>query len=189
MTLALWDELHADERHRLRYPSEHVVRWLAGLPKSRGRLAVDIGCGHGRHLRLLEEFGWLPMGCDTSVCADGVMYGDMRDLPYIDSVFDVALAYGVFYYATRPGYAKAVAEMHRVLADGGYGLVVTRTDRDSRKAQGVQGAEAGMDMTFLSEDDVPVMFREFSDVSYELVETTRNNRQWRDSDWLIRVTK
>ncbi len=199
MTVQSWERLHRNERHQLKYPSEHVVRWLAGLPGT-GVMALDIGCGAGRHTRLLRDFGYRAIGVDTS-SPYGVV-GDMRDLPSADNWFDVALAFGVFYYGTHEDHLKAISEMHRVLKPGGHGLVVTRTFRDSRARNEmvgdywtrsiVEGDEAGMLMNFLARNDVTNMYAihgGFSRVDVNLTETTRDNQHWVDSDWLIRLVK
>lgn len=197
--LELWTELYRLEKHRLRYPSEHVVRWLAGLPFSEG-VALDIGCGAGRHLRLLEDFGFTACGVDAALNGSlQVVQGDMRFLPFGDDDFDIALAYGVFYYGTHEDHVKAIKELHRVLKPGGQALVVTRTFCDSRAKSGhriddytrrmTQGDEAGMLINFLEATDVLEDYKMFSGLSYELAETTRDNRRWRDSDWLIRLAK
>ena len=202
-TTELWEKLHDDRRHQLRYPSEHVVRWLASLGSYGTTTALDIGCGSGRHLRVLTDFGCVPVGVDTSMelmgKTPGIYHGDMCDLPFDDARFDLALSYGVFYYGTRKQHLQAVREMHRVLKPGGHGLVVTRTFFDSRRQTGeyvdkhtrrmTDGDEQGMLINFLRAGDIQKDYGVFSDVSFELSETTRDERRWRDSDWVIRVQK
>jgi SAM-dependent methyltransferase len=201
-TITRWDNLHRQKRHQLRYPSEHVVRWLAGLQiEVRGKpSALDIGCGGGRHMRVLEEFGFQPAGVDISEAAlrqtlDWTVWAaDMCHLPYHDETFDVALAFGVFYYGTTDDHKQAISELYRVLKPGGHALVVTRTLSDSRshgefERVVTEGDEAGMTMNFTAQEDIRRNYRLFSRVSYERTETTRDNRKWEDSDWLISVTK
>jgi SAM-dependent methyltransferase len=191
----LWDELHRQEKHRLRYPSEHVVRWLSGLTGT-GERAVDIGCGYGRHVDLFHAFGYTAVGVDTSlVTVPGAVRGDMRSLPLDDETFDVALAFGVFYYGTTDDHKQAISEMHRVLKPGGQALVVTRTYGDIRsrlldsEGRVTEGDEKGMLMNFLAGGDIAEFYKAFSRVSYELTSTTRDERRWRDADWIIQVTK
>jgi SAM-dependent methyltransferase len=195
MTTALWDQLHRQKKHTLVYPSEHVVRFLASLEPG---LALDIGCGSARHIRTLGNRGFAAIGVDISQESVADDIATMTDLPYADNMFDVALAYGVFYYGTHTDHTQAISELHRVLKPGGQALVVTRTFRDSRaKGERVddytrrmtEGDERGMLINFLEATDVEEDYKMFSGLSYELAETTRNDRKWRDSDWLIRVTK
>ena len=198
---ALWDQLNSDPRQKLRYPSEHVVRWLAGMPGHYWEPGLDIGCGYGRHMSVMDEFGYVPYGVDASPVSSWrrVIRGDMVALPFPDDEFHVALAFGVFYYGTHQDHLQAIFELYRVLKPGGKALVVTRTFRDSRAKSGewvdihtermTEGDEAGMLINFMAEEDIDVSYGMFSEVGYELTETTRNNRGWRDSDWLIQVTK
>ncbi len=202
---ALWERLHADPRHQLRYPSEHVVRWLSGLGSGEGRRALDIGCGHGRHMRLFEEFGYAAFGLDSASNLYPVSRGEMTDLPWRDEQFDIALAFGVFYYGTLDDHRRAARELWRVLKPGGRALVVARTEDDSRSrdlrvgdqldghtVRIMDGDEEGMLVSFLARNDVTNIYAidcGFSRVDVELTETTRDNQRWRDSDWLISVTK
>jgi SAM-dependent methyltransferase len=154
--------LYEQERFRTFYPSEHVVRFLAGLePRTYMGAAIDIGSGAGRHSCLLADFYYMVTSCDASSQAiletrkatskwffahwpsKSVTSGPgpnrftdfhapMTALPVADESFDVALSYGVFYYGSRDDGDKAVEEMHRVLRPGGKGFVNVRTDRDWR---------------------------------------------------------
>ncbi len=200
MTAALWDKLNADPRHQLKYPSEHVVRWLSGLAISEGK-ALDIGCGSGRHLSLLVDMGFTPVGVDASMelagKTIGIYYSDMAELPFHDDLFDVALAFGVFYYGTISDHRQAVREMHRVLKPGGHGLAVIRSPRDGRAAgpdvsstrRMLEGDEAGMLINFLSLAEIGTIYGMFSEVTIDTTETSRDQGRWLDSDWLIRVVK
>lgn len=197
-TPATWERLHRDARHALRYPSEHVVRFLASLDC--GGSAIDIGCGSGRHLPVLEEFGFDAIGCDRSRPAGlptgyVVAAADMRQLPYSSGSFDVALAYGVFYYGTRADHRQAIAEMHRVLRPGGRAFVSIRTNRDWRNQftyggvfHHVDEPEDGMEMHFVTQYELPQLYGAFTSLEVDETMTTRKGRGW-DSDWLLTLTK
>lgn len=208
MTATAWDALHQQARHRLEYPSEHVVRFLAGVeldPDARHHaLAVDIGCGSGRHAQLLTQFGFQTSACDVSDAAVKttrkmwsfaprfVEQAPMTALPYGDDLFDVALAYGVFYYGTLSEHSQAVMEMHRVLRPGGQGFVCVRTTDDWRATTpaALKGEpEDGMLMHFLYEEDIAPLYGVFSEVTYERTETTTGERTRTNSDWLLTVRK
>jgi SAM-dependent methyltransferase len=207
VTATAWDTLHRQARHRLEYPSENVVRFLAGIERDpddrRQPTALDIGCGSGRHTILLDQFGFKASACDVSADAvrltrmvaalpsKRVLQAPMTALPYADGSFDVALAYGVFYYGTRDEHEAAVAEMHRVLRPGGRGFVCVRTSSDWRHLNppGRDEPEHGMAVDFLARYQVPIVYARFPDVTYELSETTTAARTRTNSDWLITVTK
>ncbi len=62
---ALWDNLHTQPRHQTRYPSEHAVRFLAHIDPP-NQMALDIGCGSGRHTKLLLEHRYTVSACDAT---------------------------------------------------------------------------------------------------------------------------
>lgn len=212
-----WDDLHRQERFRLRYPSEHVVRFLAGMNLAKPSTdrywgsALDIGCGAGRHLELLREAGWFAYGTDSSfeaVCrarevgaAGGVEQAEMTKLPHIGDHFDVALAYGVFYYGTWDEMQAAVDEMHRVLRPHGHGFVCVRTTDDWRARRGAKvgtltyqlelprDPEDGMVMNFLPQSRIEAVYARFAEIEWEKCEWTTHGCTRKNSDWLITVTK
>lgn len=197
-----WNVLHQDPRHLLRYPSEHVVRFLAGRKVGR---AVDIGCGAGRHVRLLQDFTADITCCDLSPAglrecySHTLIQGDVAScsaLPYPADTFDTAIAYGVFYYGGVEHHRRSALELHRILKPGGSALVKTRTSRDWRVGHMQAGRfvcagepEDGMNMHFLHERDVGDLYRAFRFVDYEFTKTTSHERKRMNSDWLITVTK
>jgi SAM-dependent methyltransferase len=159
--------------------------------------AIDIGCGHGRHSELLEDFGFIVDACDSSKKAYAPLenggkfvVAEMWALPFEEGIFDAALAYGVFYYGTRAGHQKAVKEMHRVLRHGGHGFVCIRSDRDWRfDADMTDEPEEGMTLDLVAESELESLYGVFSEWSYERSELTERGRQRMNSDWLITVTK
>jgi SAM-dependent methyltransferase len=107
-----------------------ALRELVGLSQS-DRI-LDLGCGWGRHLRLLREAGHDAIGVDLSVALlqrrtgnPPVTAADMRHLPFRDAAFDVVLnlatSLGLF-LDDRPAI-EALAEARRVLRTGGRLLV------------------------------------------------------------------
>lgn len=214
-----WNDLHESPRFRPIYPSDHVVRFLmanrnlaAQTPPGR---FLDIGTGAGRHAKLASDLGFLSHGIDTSYV--GLQHAHQRSqesrvrprlaqasmsaLPFRDDAFAAVLSYGVFYYGTAGQMKQAIHEMHRVLAPGGKAFVVLRTAQDYRFGKGKQVEantfqleitetnEMGTVQHFLSAEDVPSYFADFSQVSFEMTATTTAERTRVDSDWLITVEK
>ncbi len=102
-----------------------------------GRSVLDIGCGPGRHLRVLEEAGARAFGIDLSADlltearrrgpSARIARADMRTLPFKDRVFDLALLlFTTFgYFETDDEHARVLAETRRVLRPGGRLLIDT----------------------------------------------------------------
>lgn len=205
-------------RFRPRYPNEHVVRFVMAhfAPEERSDChMLDIGIGGGRHTRLLCELGFRVAGTDISL--EGLAQtaralgsegytaelhpADMASLPFRDAAFHGAISYGVFNYAERAGMERAVSELHRVLRPDGMAFVMLRSDRDYRYGKGDEIAphtfrlnihdtnEFGLIQHFLPEEEVPSLFAAFRQLRYECAETTFDDRQKRNSDWLITIQK
>ncbi len=217
--VSLWDHLHQNPRFRPLYPSDHVVRFMMAsrplLETTRSARFLDIGMGAGRHAKLAADLAFAPFGIDISLVGlqharerlqhsgfrAHVANSSMHLLPFGDGSFEVVVSYGVFYYGTAAEMRCAIREAHRVLIPGGRAFVVLRTTDDCRFAKGDQiepntfrltiteTNEAGTVQHFLSAEDIPVYFSEFSQLSFEKSETTFANRQLLNSDWLITVEK
>jgi len=118
------DRDEADARHlRLLLDTLHC--------SCRGMRVLDIGCGHGRHLRVVEEAGAEAYGIDLSLALLGearrrrpeasVVVADMRTLPLRAGVFDLALSLftSFGYFDTDRENAQVLDEARRVLKPGG----------------------------------------------------------------------
>lgn len=89
---------------------------------------LDVGCGTGMNLHLLNAFGDVT-GLDISAFAldccrergfNNVVVGDVEKLPFEDNLFDIITALDVLEHTEAP---KALAEIHRVLKRGGFTVI------------------------------------------------------------------
>lgn len=109
-----------------------VFRREAATPKR----VLDVGCGSGTYCADIVEDGHHVFGIDYSAATlfkakdrligTGVKLsgGDIYQLPYRDSFFDVVLCAGVLQYLTDE--AAGIQEMGRVLRVGGILYIITR---------------------------------------------------------------
>ena len=100
----------------------------------RGCRCIDLGCGPGGNLGLLELLDpALIVGVDVSPLAldlarDGrpgaaLVRADIsRDLPFADNTFDVVTIFNVLYHSWIPSDAAVLAEVRRILRPGGVAL-------------------------------------------------------------------
>jgi ubiquinone/menaquinone biosynthesis C-methylase UbiE len=101
-------------------------------------LAVDVGCGNGRHTELLADRADRAVGVDASrgLLAEAreraadrgfdadLLAGDARRLPLRDDVADLAVYIAtVHHLPTREARVASLDELARVLAPGGVALV------------------------------------------------------------------
>lgn len=93
--------------------------------KLKGKKVLDVGCGTGGVLQMLEGLGAEAEGVDVSQAALEycrhknlkVTLGDGAKLPYPDSVFDLVISSDVLEHIEND--VTAVAEIKRVLKPGG----------------------------------------------------------------------
>jgi len=114
---------------------------LAGIEP--GKPVVDLGCGYGRHLRELLQWGHRVIGIDRSALLLGearleapgatLLLGDLRALPlHAGSMAAAFCFYSSMFLGTDEDAAFALTEAARVLRPGG-SLVLT-TDNPLRLA-------------------------------------------------------
>lgn len=109
---------------------EQPVVWglLEGIPPGR---ALDLACGTGRHARRLVELGHAVEGIDLtpemlrraakSVPQASFREGDLRSIPAPSGAFDLVVC-GLA-LAHVPDLHEAIAELARVLREGGVAIV------------------------------------------------------------------
>ena len=111
------------------------------VPVNRSASVLDLACGGGRHARLLSH-RWTTTGLDLSPVLlnyarkqapdAAFVRGDMRVLPFADSVFDVVVnlftSFG--YFADDTSHQRVIGEVARVMrADGTFVLDFLNTAR------------------------------------------------------------
>lgn len=128
-----WDRrwTSAADRADWLVPEPEVVQALDLLKARTARRVLDLGCGVGRHARLLAEAGLEVHAVDVS--ASGLAYAraqdahgaicwarsNFTDLPFAPAAFDFVLAWNVIYHGDGAIAARALAEIARVLRPGG----------------------------------------------------------------------
>jgi len=100
-----------------------------------GCCCVDLGCGPGGNLGLLDEFKpSVIVGVDLSPLAldlarrtrpevDLIRADLSCSLPFGDSTFDVATIFNVLYHSWIPSELEVLAEVRRILRPGGVSLI------------------------------------------------------------------
>ncbi|ANE36449.1 SAM-dependent methyltransferase [Campylobacter iguaniorum] len=144
-----WCELHKEKRHQPKYPNDHVVRFVF-RDLEMGGVILDLGCGAGRHIKLLAENGFIAYGCDYSQSGieaakslikqsnltANLRVASVNDLPYENDKFDGIICWGVLEYSDLNSIEKASEEIYRVLKVGGEVLINVRNIEDYRYKNG-----------------------------------------------------
>lgn len=118
--------------HRDRVEAASTIDQLQqSLSLPSGVFCLDLCCGFGRHVSVLNARGIDTIGLDLSpallqhaatlpATAGRIVQGDMRHLPFrqcFDCVFSFFSSFG--YFATDAENASVLGEIHRVLVPGG----------------------------------------------------------------------
>lgn len=133
---AIAEEFDASRRD----PWPAVVRFAEGL--ERGSRVLDLGCGNGRHLRVLATTGARGAGLDASRALLGkardagpVVQGDLVHLPFRDHAADACLLIAcVHHLGTEAERIACLREARRVVRPGGRLLATAWALEQSRFA-------------------------------------------------------
>lgn len=155
-------------------PDPRIVEFLEQYPSDSNIVALDLGCGGGRHTNFLSEKGFTVAAVDvnpgmleaTSRRVEDrdpvvdVQYGSILNIPHEDGKFDVVVTTGVLHQAkTVDEYHRATAELARVLKPGGVVLLNIFTNAiwdDTYVVKSDDGysveTKEGLSMTLLPKD-------------------------------------
>lgn len=150
-----WEERWTTESGRAGWlaPEPEVMQAVALLKRRGARRVLDLGCGVGRHTRLLAHAGFETHAADASLSGlayaraqessegAGWVRADFTGLPYGIGAFDFVLTWNVIYHGDRAIAAQALAEITRVLRPGGLVQFTMLSKRNPLYGQGTAVAE------------------------------------------------
>lgn len=148
------------------HPWPEVETFLEGR---HGDVALDLGCGNGRHAELLATRADRVVGLDASRgllheararAADrsfplALVQGDAAEIPLANDTVDLAVYVAVLHHLSpRSSRIRCLDEFERILAPGGRGLVsVWSTEHDSFDRE--TGFDTTVDWTLPDGETVP----------------------------------
>lgn len=208
-----WDSHYKKTKSILIYPDENLVRLLKSYiatTKKADIKAVDIGCGTGRHLKLLKDTGVNTiLGIDNSKNALSiidelygfpVVQGENAKLPFKDKTFDVAISWGSLHYCRKENTREQISEAHRILKSKGFLFGTLRSERDKylQRGKSLGGGSWITDLgdlknqvvSFYSENELHSLFSRFKKFEYGIIErTVMGDMDKLISHWIFRAEK
>ena len=214
MKINEWENHYQRDRSLLLYPDEQLVRMLKPFVESSENptvlRAVDLGCGTGRHVRLLRDFGIEQVaGIDLShsalvTCGKHIpgwyLQSGIDQMPFTGNSIHLAIAWGSLHYTGKECTPVMLDEIHRVLRPGGNLFGTLRSYRDTHTRRGRHMGNntwetdradiSGASMSFFDEEELTSLFSIFHTFEYGLMERTLiGSMDTRVSHWFYRATK
>lgn len=141
-TANLWHKALKDQR--LEYPDEYIVRFLTHAVQQRsvqsGDMALDVGFGSGRHLRLLAEFGFVVNGLEIidrpvdelveslhELPVGQLLIQPLSSRPFDDESMEVIILWGVIFLRATAAMRSDLTAARQMLARGGRAVVNFRS--------------------------------------------------------------
>jgi len=179
----VYDEIAAHFSKTRRYPWPEVEGYLDRVES--GGVALDVGCGNGRHAELLaERFDPVValdlsrglLGEARSRMGDGgwsaeAVQADAASVPLRDGVVSVAVSIATIHHLPdREARIESLRELGRVLAADGSALVSawsTAHDRFDADADAEVGFDTTVDWTLPGGDTVPRFYHVYAPAEFE----------------------
>ncbi|MFO7710673.1 MAG: class I SAM-dependent methyltransferase [Candidatus Woesearchaeota archaeon] len=148
---------------------DEAFQFIKGsLPDIHGKAVLDIGCGHGQDIKLLESLGANVYGIDTSAfmidkakkvvsCPENLVVGNIEHTEFADQTFDVAVGRFSLHYLWNFEYAYP--EIARILKHHGIlVLVVHHPFRDLTYKKNKVYSKQEIVRIKLYDNKVPILF-------------------------------
>lgn len=205
----MWNDAYTRGGNIVFYPHEEIVRFVNRYVRKRvginkyvaimGILAddgdsfasLDLGCGIGRHVRFLDEFGLNPYGVDLSETAISIgkewmkndnkeelagrlLVANVTDLPFEDNYFGICVSHGVLDSMPREIAVKGMKEVRRVLKPKALMYLDLIMGTDSQEGNEVvdDGYEKGTIQSYFTVESIREFLKDFDIVDFSIINRT-----------------
>lgn len=205
----IWDAAYNRGGNICFYPDEEVVRFINRFVCKRHGIrefenitpllsadptsfaSLDLGCGIGRHIKFLDEFGLNPYGIDLSGTAISMgkewmlsmdrpdlsekMYvASVTNLPFKDHYFGLCVSSGVLDSMPRSIAVQGLKEVKRVLKRGAlmYLNLVMGGEKQDADELVKEGYEEGTVQSYFTVESIKEFLSEFEIVDFHIITLT-----------------
>lgn len=188
---AEWNNSYLGGGNMCFYPHEEIIRFVNKYIRKRDGIhefhnvmdlpdeewmnfkSLDLGCGIGRHVKFLDEFGLNPFGIDLSDTAisigrnwfqeleradlaEKLTVGSVTDLPYEDETFWMCVSHGTLDSMARDIAQAGIKETARVLKKNGlmYLDLIMDVQKADKEVVVEQGYEKGTIQSYFNVDSI-----------------------------------
>jgi SAM-dependent methyltransferase len=196
-----WDEIFRSQGRVFRSPHPYIDRLIEVFHQNGVRRVLDLGCGTGRHTIYLARAGFETHALDSSANAlaqtemwleeEGLKAETVRrrmeeGLPFPDDFFDAVLSVQVIHHNLLAQILETIAEIGRVLRQGGVIFVSVPILRDGpvpaevdwqlrpvepRTLVPERGPEAGIPHHYFTEEELRETFSGYTNIEIFIDET------------------
>jgi SAM-dependent methyltransferase len=179
-----WDAIFHRAGRTFLEPASAVTQFAEQLVAKRFRRVLDVGCGSGRHVVCMSDFGLEVYGMDYSPAglrlasewlagsgqSQRLILADMRcAFPFPTAFFDALIATQVIHHAQLAIVRETAREIARVVRPGGFILVSVPVRTDDGEFQEIEprtylpltGSEKGLPHHIFLPEELPDLFSYF----------------------------
>jgi ubiquinone/menaquinone biosynthesis C-methylase UbiE len=205
--LTEWNHILPEKAYSFEEPDDSVIILTKSLPK--GKAALDLACGAGRHVIYLAEQGFDVTGADVSVTGlkttkerlqernlrANLVNCDMNHLPYAGDCFDILVCTRAIYHQRLKSIQETLPEIRRVMKRNGVLLMDFLSKNTYSHGKGVrteegtlehEGHERGIIHHYADEQELKQLFPDFGDVRLSLRERAVDGSL--RSRWVVTAT-
>lgn len=191
LTNKAWNSHYHKKKSILKYPDENLVRILSiiqiNTKQKKLKKALDLGCGSGRHIPLLQDFSYQVIAIDCSKKSIQIVKKNYSNIqayslceppyPIQDKELDLVIAWGVLHYLKENERTKILNEIHRVLKKGGYFAGTFRAIQDNSISIGKKNISQLKDLegAFIQKftaNQIKKILKDFTDIKIGFMERT-----------------
>jgi cyclopropane fatty-acyl-phospholipid synthase-like methyltransferase len=197
--MTIWDNIYKEKRKNgdtWATPSDRFYPLFKQFLKESNfevKHALDIGCGVGKYLKILQSEGFKTDGVDSSETAvemtkellgddPNIISADMFDFEIPKNKYDLVISILTIHHGTKKQVQDLIDQIHKSIIDNGK-IFITVPDFESSKKWGtfkdhkkigkgtfipLLGPEKGLPHSFYTEEEVKQMFSKFKDIKLNL---------------------